>query len=66
MSTCNRLDLQTLGSQPVNRPKHLPDHRPALPCGDGTSKIMHSQRIKYLLDWSLLGESTLHHFGDIN
>ena len=26
MSTCNRLDLQTLGSQPVIMPKHLPDH----------------------------------------
>ena len=25
MSTCNRLDLQTLGSQPV-RPENLPDH----------------------------------------
>ena len=25
MSTCNRLDLQTLGSQPVI-PKNLPDH----------------------------------------
>ena len=25
MSTCNRLDLQTLGSQPVV-PKNLPDH----------------------------------------
>ena len=25
MSTFNRLDLQTLGSQPV-RPKNLPDH----------------------------------------
>ena len=26
MSTCNRLDLQTLGSQPVIMPKNLPDH----------------------------------------
>jgi hypothetical protein len=26
MSTCNRLTLQTLGSQP-RMPKHLPDHR---------------------------------------
>ena len=25
MSTCNRLDLQTLGSQPI-MPKNLPDH----------------------------------------
>ena len=25
MSTCNRLDLETLGSQPV-MPKNLPDH----------------------------------------
>ena len=25
MSTCNRLDLQTIGSQPV-MPKNLPDH----------------------------------------
>ena len=25
MSTCNRLDLQTLGSQPIT-PKNLPDH----------------------------------------
>jgi len=25
MSTCNRLDLQTLGSQPIV-PKNLPDH----------------------------------------
>ena len=25
MSTCNRFDLQTLGSQPV-MPKYLPDH----------------------------------------
>ena len=26
MSTCNRLDMQTLGSQPVMMPKNLPDH----------------------------------------
>jgi hypothetical protein len=26
MSTCNRLDLGTLGCQPI-RPKNLPDHR---------------------------------------
>jgi hypothetical protein len=26
MSTCNRLDLQTLGSQPMIMPKNLPDH----------------------------------------
>ena len=26
LSTCNRLDLQTLGSQPVMMPKNLPDH----------------------------------------
>jgi hypothetical protein len=25
MSTCNRLDLQTIGSQPI-MPKNLPDH----------------------------------------
>ena len=25
MSTCSRLDLQTLGSQPI-MPKNLPDH----------------------------------------
>jgi hypothetical protein len=25
MSTCNRLDLQTLGSQPI-MPKNLPEH----------------------------------------
>jgi hypothetical protein len=29
MSTCNRLDLQTLGSQPI-MPKNLPDHCPQL------------------------------------
>ena len=28
MWTCNRLDLQTLGSQPVILPKNLPDHCP--------------------------------------
>ena len=28
MSTCNWLDLQTLGSQPVIMPKNLPDHCP--------------------------------------
>ena len=27
MSTCNRLDLQTPGSQPVIMPKNLLDHR---------------------------------------
>ena len=27
MPTCNRLELQTLGSQPVGMPKNLPDHR---------------------------------------
>jgi len=27
MSTCNRLDLQTLGSQPI-MPKTLPEHCP--------------------------------------
>ena len=26
MSTCNQLDLQTLGSQPMVMPKNLPDH----------------------------------------
>ena len=26
MSTCNRLDLQTLGCQPVMMPKNLHDH----------------------------------------
>ena len=26
MSTCNQLDLQTLGSQLVIMPKNLPDH----------------------------------------
>jgi hypothetical protein len=26
MSTCNRLDLQTLGSQLTIMPKNLPDH----------------------------------------
>ena len=26
MSTCNRLDLQTLGSQPMIVPKNFPDH----------------------------------------
>ena len=26
MSTCNRWDLQTLGSQPISMPKNLPDH----------------------------------------
>ena len=26
MSTCNGLDLQTLGSQPMIMPKNLPDH----------------------------------------
>ena len=30
MSTCNRLDLQTLGSQPV-MPKNLPEHRQGEP-----------------------------------
>ena len=27
MSTCNRLDLQTQGSQPTMMPKNLPDHQ---------------------------------------
>ena len=26
MSTCNQLDLQSLGSQPTTLPKNLPDH----------------------------------------
>ena len=26
MSTCNQLDLQTLGSQPMIVPKNLPDY----------------------------------------
>ena len=30
MSTCNRLDLQTLGSQPI-MPKNLPDHCSEVP-----------------------------------
>ena len=29
MSTCNRMDLQTLGSQPVV-PKNLPNHCPEI------------------------------------
>ena len=32
MSTCNRLDLQTLGSQPI-MPKNLPDHCLRMPEG---------------------------------
>ena len=32
MSTCNRLDLQTLGSQPPVMPRNLPDH-----CAGGTA-----------------------------
>ena len=37
MSTCNRLDLQTLGSQLI-MPKNLPDHcfKPHKPFGFGT------------------------------
>jgi hypothetical protein len=31
MSTCNWLDLQTLGSQPIMPPKNLPDHYIVLP-----------------------------------
>ena len=32
MSACNRLDLQTLGSQPISMPKNLPDHCTRLHC----------------------------------
>ena len=40
MSTCNRLDLQTLGSQPV-MPKNLPDHchKPPLEGGRPNTKL---------------------------
>ena len=38
MLTCNQLDLQTLGSQPISMPKNLPDH-----CSRGMQKlILHS------------------------
>ena len=41
MSTCNRLDLQTLGSQPVIMPQNLPDH--CLELLDDGRKIPKSQ-----------------------
>ena len=44
MSTCNRLDLQTLGSQPV-MPKNLPDHW----VGDGTPCTVPSENFDYCL-----------------
>jgi hypothetical protein len=40
MSTCNRLDLQTLGSQPI-MPKNLPDH-----CSQFSSTFLLLQRVK--------------------
>ena len=48
MSTCNLLDLQTLGSQPVIMPKNLPEHwleyivLEAARAGSSTLKFMFS------------------------
>ena len=46
MSTCNRLDLQTLGSPPVIMPKYLPDHR------DYCNTNLDSQLLRRLLPGS--------------
>ena len=43
MSTCNRLELQTLGSQPVTTPKNLPDHWSKLSKLETARKIFQSQ-----------------------
>ena len=42
MSTCNRLDLQTLGCQPIIMPKNLLDHWTA-------DLISYQQRSDYML-----------------
>ena len=47
MSTCNRLDLETLGSQPV-MPKNIPDHRSTLAI------------IKLFTQWEIRGWSNTH------
>ena len=46
MSTCNRLDLQTLGSQPI-MPKNLPDHR-------------HTQCSPFILEFNLYTDFDLY------
>ena len=40
MSTCHRLDLQTLGAQPIILPKNNPDHWSCdFTCAPGTFSI---------------------------
>ena len=58
MSTCNRLDLQTVGSQPV-MPKNLPDHcvyddipksrKACSPHYRNVMDILHKKKIPYNL-----------------
>ena len=47
MSTCNWLDLQTLGSQPV-MPKNLPDHYTSLSQVPSTLPKMKTYIIKFI------------------
>ena len=50
MSTCNRLDLQTLGSHWLMMSKRLPDHNPHLHMNSsslGTNEMILDQNYKY-------------------
>ena len=63
MSTCNRLDLQTLGYQPV-MPKYLPDHCPYLSSGlvrHSSNNLLIDCMFCDLLTYQVLVES---HHGD--
>ena len=66
MSACNRLDLQTLGSQLV-MPKNLADHCMALKVYVGVIWLLYLNRTLTILDWCVLwwGSKNVEHPSNI-
>ena len=73
MSTCNRLDLQTLGSPPIV-PKNLPSHCSVLNSGTaslrlgGTHNLSSSSSLSLQVNWAKVKELSpcIHHATDAN
>ena len=56
MLTCNRLDLETLGSQPIIMPKNLPEHWVEKQPVEVTTRL--SRKIWIVLEESSMESST--------